>query len=247
VQDITARLDKPSANTSLDLTTAEGQPTELDYSGAAAINTIDLHAENLGGLPLIDGELHNIPPELEVCFDPGPGCQRPNPHDIGRQQASVISLDIDDLNSSTSPLVLTSADIVTEPGADPIELRDIRLRELGVDIGLHPNFGFPSNTFGHVFIDTDNRPFSIDRVTYDTISRFAVGTPANPAMAQDRLLNINGTNTVFGVPVGINTQTRGSFACGGQRVLDISGIPVFGTINILDLPIIGQVVPLCSS
>jgi hypothetical protein len=246
LQKITARLDKPSANTSLDLVTADGQPTRLDYSGSTPIDTILLRAENLAGLPLIDGELHTIPNRLAVCFDPGAGCQRANPHNIGRREASILSLDIDDLGTSTSPLILSRADIVTEPGADPIEIRDIRLRELGVDIGLHPDFGFPDNTFGHVFIDTDNRPFSIDRVTYDTISRFAVGTPANPAMAQDRLLNINGTSTFLGVPTGVNSATRGSFNCGGQRVLDISGIPVFGTINILDLPIIGQAVPLCS-
>ena len=241
VQLIQAFLNKPSASTTLGLVTAENQPTRMAYTGTSRIDQIDLHAENLAGLPLIDGHLVDIPRELDVCFDPGEGCHRPNPHNINRRETSNISIDIDDNDSSGSvPLQLTAADIVTEPGADPIVLRGIRLHELGADIGIDPEFDPPSDMNAHVFIDSDNRPFSIDRVTYDSVKHFALGTVASPASAQDRLVNLNGLGIT-----GLDTEHRGNLNCGGRQQLDIEVLGI--TLNLLDLPIVGQAVPLCGN
>jgi hypothetical protein len=241
LQSILARLDKPSSQTTLNLTTADGEPTRMSYTGTDVINNIDLRAENLAGLPLIDGHLATIPEELDVCFDPGAGCQRSNPHNIGRREASNISLDIDDNNTSAAPLQLSAADIVTEPGADPIVIRGIRLHELGVDIGIDPEFDPPSDMNAHVFIDSDNRDFSVDQVTYDSIKHFALGTAADPARGDDRLVNLNG----IACCPSLDTEARGSLHCGGRRQLDIEVLGV--TLNLLDLPLVGQAVPLCSS
>jgi hypothetical protein len=240
------RISKPSSRTLITL--QDTGATRVHYDGAGGLDRLQLRAENVGAIPLIDAAIDAIPTVLDVCFasdlgcvradDPGP--RRPTAAQDGRNYRPAVSVDA--VSNSTGFVVL-NATVRTEPGAAAISVRNVRFRNLAFDLttGDSDSVVGLSVPRAAVYVDTNTAPFVIEDVDYDTIQNFGLGTTSSPASAQNRFVWIRGIRRGFlGVPTGIDSTTSGTLNCGGNRRLEISGV------NILNLPIIGQAVPLCS-
>lgn len=237
-------LNKPSATTSLSVVLDDGQPARLVFENAANVGRLELDAEGLGSVAQADVRLDNIPRYLSVCLDPGPGCRRGG----SRPYPTDVSVDFEDNGTQTSGFTTLNAVIELTSG-DPVSITNLRFRELAMDFGQGSNFSCKGVTIPrmYLFLDSDDRPFVMNSIKFPpTVRDFRIGTDGNNARGQNRLVTLKGPNDVFLLGcIGLDTSASGSLACGGQRALIIRA-GFLGDINVLDFPIFGQLLPVCS-
>lgn len=241
---VTGLLNKPSASTSLSVALAEGQATRLIFDNAANVGRLQLSANGLGSVSSANVTLDNIPRHLAVCLDPGPGCRRGG----GRPYPTEVSIDFEDNGTQTSGFTTLNANIALTAG-DPVTITNMRFRELAMDFGQGSNFSCLGQTVPrmYLFLDSDSRPFVMNSVKFPpTVRDFQIGTDGNHANGNNRLVSLNGARTTFGVCTGLNTSASGSLHCGGEAEL-IVRLGFLGDVNILDVPVLGALIPVCSS
>ncbi|MEX2196597.1 MAG: hypothetical protein WD844_15050 [Thermoleophilaceae bacterium] len=253
--EIDGLLNKPHASTSLSVELDPNQPTRLIFDNSANMQTFSLQATGLSGIDSVNATFTNLSKEMSICMDPGPACQRPNPHGVqryGGPNATVASLDFDDMGSHGSGTgaafrTTLNANIAFDSG-DPIQITNLRFRNLGFDFE-DANNPHDSNC-GEVprislFFDSRGHPFVINSIRFPpTIENFRIGTDTNPARARNRIARLNGwrTDGFLGCLQGLDTSSAGGMTCGGAQVLEVDTL--LGTINILDF--LGfQLVPIC--
>jgi hypothetical protein len=188
-------VDRPQRDTRIKLTT---DPNPLfEYAAGGAISLITFNS-NVGDLGLVEASLANLPRELRVCFDSGPGCKRAESPD----DDALVSVDIDDKNSAIGPIDI-DAFICIEPNNDVdcrnspsqfARITDLRLREFAVDA---VSDGLDSGAF----IDTDNRDVAGDVTFRDGDTGVDVHLPTG-FRAQDRQAGIFGGGGSIACPSG---------------------------------------------
>ncbi len=248
-------LNRPTAATGISAVLEDGQPTRLQFTNAGQMNRLELKATNLGDLPLVDTSLDNLPDVLKLCLHTGSLCERPNPTPItnnngaahnGRPYPAKVSIDFDDQGTSApgEPMVILNAVIDLGEGGEPVRVTDLRFRNISLDFG--ENGVDTSGPAGadvpriYMFFDSRERPFAMNSLKYPPdIQEFKIGTNGNPARARSRTVWLREANFF-----GLTTHSSGGMNCGGQQVLTLK-LPVFGNVNVLDFPVLGQLVPVC--
>jgi hypothetical protein len=146
-------IDRPQRDTQVQLQLPDPKLV-LDYSAGGAISSITMQS-NTGDIGLLDVSLSNLPRELQVCFDSGPDCRRPQ----SPNSNALVSVDIDDHNTAIGPIDIDGF-ICLKPQTDVdcrnapqqfVTIENLQLREFAVDV-------FSDGLTDHgVFIDSDNR------------------------------------------------------------------------------------------
>jgi hypothetical protein len=181
---------------------------------------------------------------------------------MNRPYVAQTSIDLNDFGTSGSSSAIGSMiemDANLDLGDDPpIQITDLYFHRVALDLGEHPT----NKTFGafatqipriYLFIDSQNKPYVMNSVKYPpSIQEFKIGTNSSPATADRRLVWLPGGKcggaTVFGACVGVtvlDNRASGSHNCGGQRNLTITA-GFLGNVNVLNFPLVGQLVPVCS-
>lgn len=173
---VTGVLNKPSADTNIDLDIRPGLPIRLSVSQAAAMASLTLNAANLGTVPQASLGLANVPTRLTACMDADSSCRRAdrlpaalpdyaafgaNPAQsataggMNRPYPALVSMSFEDQGTSGSSSALSSmvtlnATIRRNAVDPPIVLSNLRFHALSLDLGVHPtNPSFDHNGIDH--------------------------------------------------------------------------------------------------
>lgn len=242
---VTGLLNKPHSTTSISVVLTSGQATRVVFDNSANMASFELHARNLGSVKSADAVFTNVSKRLSMCLDPGPRCQRPNPHGLSRYSPTVASIDFDDFGSQNAGQFTTLNANIELTSGDPVQISNLRFRNLSLDFG---DSGQTASCLGqkipkvHLFFDSRGQQFVMNSIKLPpTIRDFRIGTDGNPATASNRLVKVEGWNFAC---AGIDSEARGSMNCGGQRNLTVS-LGALGNVNLLNF--LGfQLVPVCS-
>lgn len=252
-------LDRPGASTSLAVELDPGQPTRLVFDNSGNIGTFQLEATGLGGIDSVDATFSNLAPRMAICMDPGPACQRSNPNPIsggssqnGRPYQAEVSMDFDDFGthgSGSGAAFRTTLNAVIELlEGDPVQITNLRFRNLSLDFGTGSNFS-SSCTAGqsvprvYMFFDSRSHPFVINSIKYPPLIRdFRIGTDSNPARAASRIAWLAGCKGFLDFE--LDRRERGAMSCGGQSAL-VTRLGFLGDVNVLDVPLIGAILRVC--
>ncbi|MDP1850193.1 MAG: hypothetical protein Q8K79_20570 [Solirubrobacteraceae bacterium] len=179
-------LNKPSADTDIDLDVRPGLPIRLTVSQAAAMGSLTLNAANLGTVPQASLSLANVPTRLAACMNTDSSCRRTdrlptalpnyaafqsNPAQSGtaggqnRPYPALVSMSFDDQgtsgsSSAISSMVTLNATIKLTETAAPILLTNVRFHSLSLDVGVHPT----NPSFDHLGLDHPRIYMFIDSV-----------------------------------------------------------------------------------
>lgn len=224
---VDALVRKPHSSTDITVSVEPDGSLHLDFDNSSNMERFELSATNLSGVESVALALDNVSRKLSICMDgDGGACQRPNPHSVQRHPA-VASFDFDDFGThgaGIGPAFRTTLNAVVDLGsADPIEITNLRFRNLGFDVGEGATHTTSCGTIPrpHLFFDSRSHPFVINSFKSAGIADFRIGTDANPARAANRLSRVNSWSTapIIGCLAGINRTNAGTMASGGQQVL----------------------------
>ncbi|MCW2998020.1 MAG: hypothetical protein JWN65_1569 [Solirubrobacterales bacterium] len=236
------------------------------------MGNLTLNIANLGTIPSATFSLDRIPRILDACLATDNTCRAadrtpaplsnytqstgfiktfPDPSQNAtaggnnRPYASQVSMDFNDqgtsgTSSAIASMVTMNATIDLGAGGPPVQITNVRFHRLALD------FGMPGTTFGYLgqtvpklymFIDSNALPFVMNNIAYPpSITSFKIGTDSNTANANRRLVWLPGRKAIG---AALDSRASGSLACGGQQNLTSGGI------NLLDFPLVGQLVSVC--
>jgi hypothetical protein len=175
-----------------------------------------------------------------------------------RPYPALVSMDFNDQGTTGTAggigSMTTLNATVQLNATDQVQMQNVRFHRISLDLGTEPHGETFSTTttFGnplpklYMFIDSNNQQFVMQKIVYPpTIQQFTIGSDANPAVANKRLVWAPGkqqSGTAGVVTSSISARTSGTLNCNGTKVLQASGVnilSVFGTgISLL---------PVCSS
>ena len=161
---VTGLLNKPSADTDIDLDVRPGLPIRLGVIQAAAMGSLSLNAANLSEIPQASLALANVPTRLSVCMNDDSQCRRTdrlptaltdyatfqsNPAQSAtaggqnRPYPALVSMNFDDQgtsgsSSAISSMITMNATIKLTAADAPIQITNLRFHSLSLDLGRHP-------------------------------------------------------------------------------------------------------------
>lgn len=240
------------------------------------MGALTLNVANLGTIPSANFSLTNIPEKLNACLATDGACRpadrlpaplgdyvRSNANFIGYRErpdmtlsgtaggqnrpfASQVSLDFDDQGTSgnsaaISSMITMNATIDLGDGGQPVQVQNVRFHRLALDFGQSTPFGYLTTTVPrlYLFVDSQAKPFVLGNIRFPPdITQFRLGSDGNPAIADRRLVWLPGRR---GGGSLLDPRATGSLDCKGTKSLESGGI------DLLNFPIAGQLVPVCSA
>ncbi|MCW3014653.1 MAG: hypothetical protein JWO02_1745 [Solirubrobacterales bacterium] len=233
---------------------------------------LTLNIANLGTIPSATFSLDNVPRILDACLATDNTCrpadkipaalsnytqstgfiktfpdssQNATAGGNNRPYAANVSMDFNDqgtsgTSSSIASMVTMNATIDLGSGGAPVQINNVRFHRLALDFGMNgQTFGYLGQTVPkfYMFIDSNTLPFVMNNISYPpSITAFKIGTDGSPANANKRLVWLPGRKSAG---TALDSRASGSLACGGQQNLTSGGI------NLLNFPVIGQLVSVC--
>ena len=202
-------LDKPGDTTSMSVDLTPGQPTRLLFDDSHNMDNFDLVATGLPGVDNLNAQFDNLSKKMAICMAPNGSCQRTNPNPIsgqssqnGRPYPAAVSLDFDDQGthgSGTGAAFRTTLNATVDlTGADPVQVTNLRFRNIAMDFGTGSNFS-GTCTVGqsvprmYMFFASRSHPFVMNSIKYPPLVQdFRIGTDTNPARAATRIAMLGG-------------------------------------------------------
>lgn len=238
------------------------------------MGSLTLNVANLGTIPAATFSLANIPEKLNACLATDGACrpadripaalgnytkgggifgnERPDPTLSGtaggmnRPFPAQVSLDFDDLGTSgnsaaISSMITMNATIDLGQGGQPVQVQNVRFHRIALDFGQSNPFTYVGQTVPrlYLFVDSQAKPFVIGNIAFPPdISEFRIGSDANPAVGDRRIVWLPGRRLAG---AALDPRATGSLDCKGTKALKSGGI------DLLNFPLVGQLVPVCSA